>query len=234
MISKPKYTEVIEKKDLRFLESVGWSPIKIHIDYTYMNSQTNVDIKTVEFTKKVVEKTVEIYSTLLLVKRVNERVKIDQCQEVITSKLIDVKIRTEGISSDIVIFPFFDLIPGESTEAYAGCCGLDPTTSRPNAGLMAFNPYNYNITRRNAFEYYTLLVLHEINHILSFSEGLFEFYTDANYDFINLKNIVKNVTINGLPKNMIITPKVVNAAKKHFGCNSLEGVEFKLLYWWAF
>jgi len=26
---------------------------------------------------------------------------------------------------------------------------------------------------------------------------------------------------------MIVTPKVVNAARKHFGCNNLEGVELE-------
>jgi len=44
---------------------------------------------------------------------------------------------------------------------------------------------------------------------------------------IKLKKIIKNVIVNDLPKKMIVTPKVVNAARKHFGCNNLEGVELE-------
>ena len=38
---------------------------------------------------------------------------------------------------------------------------------------------------------------------------------------------MKNTTVNGINKKIIITPKVVENAKKHFGCDSLIGVELE-------
>jgi hypothetical protein len=132
-----------------------------------------------------------------------------------------------GITADIAIIPFFDLAAEKNTEAYAAPCLIDPVTKRPNGGIMAFNPSNFSIDRKNALEYYTLLVLHEINHILCFSSSLFEYFVDSNFKTLSLDKVMKNATVNDMPKQMVVTPKVVSTAQKHFGCSSLQGVELE-------
>jgi len=92
---------------------------------------------------------------------------------------------------------------------------------------MAFNPENFKKDRPNALAYYTLLTLHEFNHIFSFSSPLFEQFVDASYNTLPLSSVVKNTTVNGVQKQMIVTPKVVSLAQKHFACNSLQGVEIE-------
>lgn len=226
---KPKINSAMEgnkEENLRFLQSIPWTPINIYIDYTYLNSQTTIDAKTVDFTKKVVDNAIKIFSNILSVQRINPKLILTECAE-IPKTGINPELKTTGITADIAIIPFFDLAAEKSTEAYAAPCTMDPTTKRPNGGLMAFNPTNFIIDRKNALEYYTMLVLHEINHILCFSSGLFEYYVDSNYKYIGIDTVIKNSTVNEMPKQVIATPKVVSTAQNHFGCSALQGVEIE-------
>jgi len=223
---KPKINEAMERKDLRFLQSTAWTPIKIYIDYTYLNSQTSFDASTVSFVKSVIDNTIKVYTNLLNVQSVNPTLKVTQaCSDIPLSGISN--DLQNGVTADIAIFPFFDKKAGSSTEAYAASCLQDPTTNRPNAGIMALNPEFFKKDRPNALAYYTLLVLHEFNHIFSFSSDLFELFVDSSYKTLPLSSVVKNTTVNGVPKQMIVSPKVVSTAQKHFACPSLQGVEIE-------
>jgi len=216
-----------KEENMRFLQaSTPWSPIKIYVDYTYLNSQTTVDAKTIAFTKQVIDASIKIYSNILSVQQINPKLVLTECAE-IKSSGINVNLKTTGITADIAIIPMFDLTAEKNTEAYAAPCAVDPTTKRPNGGIMAFNPKNYIIDRQNALQYYTMLVLHEINHILCLSSSLFEYYVDSSFRLLGLDKVLKTTTVNDMPKQMIITPKVISTAQKHFGCSTLQGVELE-------
>jgi len=115
---KPKINEAMEKKDLRFLQPVDWTPINIHIDYTYLNSQTSLDSKIIEFTRKVIDTSIKIFTNILSVQKVNPILKINQCED-IPNEYIDNNLKTKGINADLVIFPYFDLKSNETFLAYA-------------------------------------------------------------------------------------------------------------------
>lgn len=226
---KPKINPAMEQskeENLRFLQSTAWSPINIYIDYTYLNTQTTIDAKTMAFTKQVVDNTIKIFSNILSVQRINPKLILAECAE-IPKTGINTDLQSKGITADIAIIPFFDLAAEKNTEAYAAPCTMDPTTKRPNGGIMAFNPKNFIIDRKNALEYYTMLVLHEINHILCLSGSLFEYFVDSSYKTLPLDKVMRNATVNEMPKQMIVTPKVVSTAQKHFGCSALQGVEIE-------
>ena len=226
---KPKINTAMEQnqeENLRFLQSSLWTPINIYIDYTYLNTQTTIDAKTIAFTRQVVDNTIKIFSNILTVQRVNPKLILTECFEIPKTSISN-ELKTSGIIADIAIIPFFDLAAEKNTEAYAAPCTMDPTTKRPNGGIMAFNPKNFVIDRKNALEYYTLLVLHEINHILCFSSNLFEYFVDSSYKTISLDKVIRNTTVNDMPKQIIVTPKVASTAQKHFGCSALEGVEIE-------
>jgi len=226
--SKPEINTLMEKKELRFLQSqVSWTPIKFYVDYTYLESQKTVDAKTVSFTKQVLNNTLAVFANLLMIQRTDPLIKVQSCFEDIPPQYINNQLKTTGISADIVIFPFFDITADELTQAYAAPCSLDPNTFRPIAGEVAFNPKNFIIDRPNALDFYTLLTLHEITHVLSFNSDLFEYFVDSNFKKIPITSIVQNITINNVSKHMIITPKVKAQAQNHFGCNSLQGVELE-------
>jgi len=224
---KPKINEAMQKNEFRFLQSTQWSPINFYIDYTYLNSQSSVDAKTIAFTKQVVENTLTIFTNILSIQRVNPKLILTSCADIQSSN-INKDLKTTGINADIAIIPFFDIAAEATTEAYAAACAMDPTTKRPNGGIMAFNPKNFIIDRKNALQYYTLLVLHEINHILSFSSELFQYFVDSNYETIPSNQIfISNVSVNDVNRQMIISPKVLSTARKHFGCSNLQGVELE-------
>jgi hypothetical protein len=228
---KPKINTAMEKeKDLRLLQQKPWEEIKIVVDYTFLDSQSGkVDQKMIDLSKKVTENCMVIFTNLLKVqKSTSKLIKLNENCDNIALSNMKKELTTNGLEGDIVIFPFFDEKAEEATEAYAAPCSMDPNNNRPIAGLMAFNPKNFKIDMKNAFEYYSLLVLHEINHILAFNSGLFEFFINPNtLAKLGLNNITKEKVVNGLKKTLIITPKVLEVARKHFNCNSLEGIELE-------
>ncbi|XP_061465001.1 leishmanolysin-like peptidase isoform X1 [Rhineura floridana] len=142
----------------------------------------------------------------------------------------------------------------ENIIAYAAYCQLEAEMDRPIAGYANLCP---NMISTQAQEFIGMLstVKHEIIHALGFSAGLFAFYHDddgnpltaryANglppfneslgvYQWSNkiVHNAVRLWDIRGnkiLLHNifLLITPKVVEEAQKHFGCPFLEGMELE-------
>ena len=124
-------------------------------------------------------------------------------------------------SKDVLLIPLIktqqDL--GENVIASASACLLESKTKRPIAGILnLLNSYKFDA--KNAEEYLQMLLIHEITHILVFSSSLFDFFNTN-------KKVYKEVTLRGERKTLIVTPKVVELARLHFGCESLEGVEIE-------
>jgi len=67
-----------------------------------------------------------------------------------------------------------------------------------------------------------MLFLHEMTHVLVFSNLLFnEFQNENNNDIITYK------VINGINRTFLSTPKVIEYAKKHFNCDNITGIELE-------
>ncbi|CAD8156751.1 unnamed protein product [Paramecium octaurelia] len=109
--------------------------------------------------------------------------------------------------------------------ARAGACRLDPTTLRPTAGSLEFNLKYFNqldFSKLSEGKWFKWIqtTIHEVTHVLGFSSGLFPYYIDPNtMQKLGVSQIVK--TQGG--RDWIILPKVVNAVKSHFGCQSAWG-----------
>jgi hypothetical protein len=84
-----------------------------------------------------------------------------------------------------------------------------------------------DFTKTNAMLYFTLLTIHEVNHIFSMNSDLFEYFIDSNGNPIPKEKVVTTSVINGESRSLIITPKVVQAARKYFGCDTMMGVELE-------
>jgi hypothetical protein len=207
----------------RFLQSTSWTPIRIYLDYTTLDAQKGqISDDLIANIKKVMTTVASSLSNLINVKASSSALKITSCSD-------EIKIGStvqSGVQADLVIFPFVDLKAAETTEASATYCGQDNTTGRPVAGYVGFNKL-MDFAQKNAMYYQSLLVFHEVNHILSFNASLFEEFVDSSNNRIPLSSVVTTSTVNGVSRNLLSTPKVVAAAKKHFGCNSLTGVELE-------
>ena len=224
---KPNFQDTYAGKDKRYLQSATWSPIRIYVDYTYMNNQTTVNLNKIAAAKAIVNQTVAMFSNIIKVKPSTSLITVstndlssNECP-VVPSQTI----QTTGVAADIIIFPFFDLKADEGTEAYAFCSTQDLTTSRPISGVIAFT--SNLVLNTNWLEYNTYLIFHEMTHVFVFSSDLFSSFIDSLGNPIPMSKIMVNSTVNGLSRTKIITPKVVAAARKHFNCPTLDGVELE-------
>jgi hypothetical protein len=98
---------------------------------------------------------------------------------------------------------------------------LDSYTNRPTIGLLIVAKettfYSYN----RVMEYFSEVFLHELTHALGFLEDMFQYYPGGYSKTIGSKEI------RGTIRPIMITPKVLEHAKKYFNCNNIDGVELE-------
>ncbi|XP_076858538.1 leishmanolysin-like peptidase [Brachyhypopomus gauderio] len=142
----------------------------------------------------------------------------------------------------------------ENIVAYAAYCQLEAELDRPIAGYANLCP-NMISTQLQEFEGMLSTVKHEIIHALGFSAGLFAFYHDddgkpltprfasglpAFNESLGLyqwsDKVIKQATrlwdIRGghmvrHEVHLMVTPRVVAEARRHFKCPILEGMELE-------
>jgi hypothetical protein len=222
--SIPKYKLDDPKGNLRFLESsTDYRPIKIHYDFTTIDQQTEIAEDIRSNIKAILKNTQYIYESLIQVKPLSFPIKLVDCDSRVT---ISKDVRNVGVDADLVIFPFIDTETEAGTEAYGASCVLATRNNRPVAGIIAFSKGLSNY-RENWMQFYTNLAFHELAHVLLFNPFLYDLFIDENGVKIPSENVYKTVNVNGLDRNMIITPKVVEAARRHYGCDSITGVELE-------
>ncbi|XP_055338736.1 leishmanolysin-like peptidase [Paramacrobiotus metropolitanus] len=140
------------------------------------------------------------------------------------------------------------------TVAYAAHCQQEMTYDRPIAGHANLCPHAIS---DNPSDIETILstVKHEILHALGFSVALFAFYRDENgsprtprdkygrpqwnselntyqWSDSTIRHIERpNWQVRGgeitRPMDLLVTPRVTEEARRHFGCNDLEGAELE-------
>ncbi|XP_019850941.1 PREDICTED: leishmanolysin-like peptidase [Amphimedon queenslandica] len=152
--------------------------------------------------------------------------------------------------TDLALYVYgVSLFCGASTIAYASSCQLEDQYDRPIAGIINFCPSNID-DDEEVFQ----VAKHEIFHVLGFSSSLYPWYrdengnprtrrdangnppTDANGDYVADESTVKMVNLTDWqtrfgPTNktvtQLVTPKVVEVGRRHFNCNTLEGVQLE-------
>ncbi len=103
----------------------------------------------------------------------------------------------------------------------------DAINGRPIFGQINFN---LNVLYTNAEEFDEILeaALHEVTHVLGFSSTYFtQFINPATGKVLPIEQVVENTTIRGFNTTIIKTPKLVEVARKHFGCPTIKGVELE-------
>ena len=129
-----------------------------------------------------------------------------------TKKNID--MLTLGI--DLVIFAKIEEMD-EYTIAAASAYYLQPTNKQPLLGIVFINT-NINFTKININNYMETTLIHEMTHILAFSNTFFE---------NTFHNIITKRDKYNILRTYINSPKVVEAARKYFNCFEIDGVELE-------
>lgn len=196
--------------------------ISFYVDYTTMDLQSRYGVAR-DLVKKTLSEVITMYENLL------EVYKMDQISlTTYETRYCDVRHTSyktrSGFDETIILFPQFTEDFDEGILAAAGACLLDRDEDgnvKPRAGIVYINS-NLNFKKPNSETYLKLLLFHELTHILVFDYDLYNYYIGYN----GISPILQK-EVNGMVRNLIATRKVVEVARKHFACDSLEGVELE-------
>ena len=195
-------------------------PFKIHMEYASLGIENLVSQQYLSNMKILLTEIAEFFSKLILSIDGDIRLNVDpavasQCYS--GSPLQFSQDVINGIYTDLIVIPVISGELPESTEAAAGPCLFLPNR-RPGLGIMYLGK-EYDFSNPLALKYVKTVIAHEMMHILGFMGVLFQTYQ-------NPPTIITK-TINGVERILISTPKILEIAKKHFGCNSIEGIEIE-------
>jgi hypothetical protein len=111
--------------------------------------------------------------------------------------------------------------------AWATTCAIAPGYgNRPVAGQVNFNPAGIS-TSPSAKAATISTVLHEMVHILGFSNTLFKFFVDKDGLPMNLSQIIQSVTLRGVTTNVFIAEPVLSRIRNFIGCPTYPGLELE-------
>ena len=198
--------------------------INIYIDYEILQSQVNNGTITSTYYNNLtnaLNETAYYFSKLLTV---DESSSIFLSEDLF-SESDDYIVRSEVnniiekyISADLILIPkVYDI--GESVDAAAYAMAIRTSNKRPILGGIILRS-SYNFTQTNAQNFLIMLLLHEVTHVLGFSNNLFKHFQTND-------TLTKTKTINGIQRNLFTGSNVIKYAKKHFGCDDIEGIELE-------
>ena len=204
--------------------------IRIYLDTEYIENQSIVN-KTVK-TKvlEVLKSAINLLQEIVLIKR--ETVKILLNSTEIQKSCDNISISNDlakgkgiGVDADLILLAkFTDNELGSNVQAAATYCFLEITTHRPLVGYVLINSSLDLSAMGNSEEYLKLLFFHEITHVLVFHPDL---WGKHYIPVLNGSKFTMTKEINGINRTLITSPNVLNAAKKHFGCSKIEGIELE-------
>ena len=198
-------------KESRHLEN-EYTPIKIKMDYTYIESQQQ-SWELIQRIEKVLNKTVSIIESLLKVQHAHFLFQPDYISKFCSVSKYSTDYLNWGINYDLVIIPYFnDSLTTSAIQAAATACIAITETLQPKMGIIMINP-KLEFSKQNSEIFLELLFLHEMSHVLIFHPSFFMFLNMLNQKLVNNEMIY-----------YISSPKVLEKARLHFGCNSIDGI----------
>ncbi len=232
-------------------------PIRIHFDTTEMEKKASADgslksgIETIK--NSVLPKVSEIWSSILSVTPVQENILVDDntCYGFIdfTSNMLE-----EGVSdTDLLIFvTAHNTINGftlcdKNALASASYCSLDQY-DRPVIGFINFCVENVNAEKNE--DAVVAIGVHELTHVLGFSDDLFKFFRDSNgkpltqrpFKKTSVKCVDGSVRSTILASDSVIkstedddgsvsfeivSPTVADIVRNHFNCEEMSGARLE-------
>ena len=201
----------------------NYRSIQIYLDTTDLNE--NINNKKLNITITALNSIVKVLQKLIEVKQLNYEIVIDENalnNWGITNYSSDL---LKGIDTDlIVLFKFIedDVNYYMSSEPKY----IDEETKRPIVGIIYITDKMFSdiFSKNNVLYYIECLLLHQFTHILGFLYQLFHNFPGG------LEKVLFSVSSDkrsNITRNYIITPKVLDFAKKYYGCENIIGVELE-------
>ena len=189
-----------------------YTPIKIKLDYSYLDSQQNSDQTRITKIKKVLDNTLTYFEKLLSVLHTDFSYQPTHFKNYCKIPVFGSDYNSWGYDNDLIIIPYFSDTLQSSVLAAATACVAISETMEPKMGVIMINP-NLDFSYTNSERFLTMLFLHEISHVLIFHQAF----------FFSL-NMISEQQKNGETIYYIKTPNVLKKAKLHYNCNSISGI----------
>ena len=189
--------------------SNGYRPMKIKVDYAYLESQNLLSSTDLNSLKKIFEETTNYISLLLSVEHIDIYLNSIIIEEYCTIS----KVSPEIINSDfdLLIFPLIDTTMDKLILASASHCLSLKQNLMPKAGLVYLNK-NLVLTKKDSSLYIKYILFHELSHVLGFNPWI-------------IKELNLAYTKNGL--TYINSERVLQKARQHFNCPTIEGIQLE-------
>jgi hypothetical protein len=189
-----------------------YKPIKIKMDYTYLESQQSSTDLT-DRLKTILDKTVSDIESLLSVQHSNFLYQPSYISKFCGIPKFSDDYLSWGNIYDLVIIPYFnDSLVSSSILAAATACVAITDTLQPKMGIIMINP-KLEFSKQNTDKFLELLFLHEMSHVLIFHPSFFLFLDMLSQKVINREMVY-----------YIKSPKVVEKARLHFNCDTIDGI----------
>ena len=229
-------TEKELNNNKRKLSSNENVPLNIIIDNKYMSYQLQnhvISDKVYDLILNALNKAASMLNSILSIdvaKDVDDEIigiPIDK-GDIIDNCFLGTNLYTESLlendvipGDSVIIYPrFHDFEQGEKKNilSSASFCYRDSANPyRPLAGFIYIeqNITNIEMRKKNIDKYYTMILLHELTHILVFDKELLDVSIFEEIEILEQNRII------------ITSPKVKEMAKRHFGCPHLKGIEIE-------
>lgn len=210
----------LSEEELRNLADAPVGPIRIVFDTSLLSSS---DPKILTIKNELLPVAQNFLSRRIQVKQRQNLLSIPKyINDCIRQPISPQHKEPKGIVGDLLIYVTTGYESG-SALAWAGSCLLDPDFNRPYVGRINFNLAKF--TGEDSFESQVDTTIHELTHVLGFSDGWFKYFRLNGQPYTNPITTVANRRSGR--KTLLTTPNVLKYAREYFRCPDLEGVELE-------
>jgi len=188
-----------------------YTPINIKVDMTYLKSQNILNDEKLKNLEEIFEEVTGYFKAILSVQKI---IIEEDLSQYINERCGISKFDLGDNNFDLLILPKISDDLNKNILA-AGTPCLSLKNHKPIAGIIEINK-NLSLEKTNFKYYMKNLLFHELSHVLAFHP----------YFFTNL-NLISTKNIDGQQYTYINSPKVIEKAKLHFGCDNIKGVQLE-------
>jgi len=224
-LPRPKIQSILpinntSNQNLRTLSS--YHPLKIYVDYEPI--ENSLLEETLNSIKSAFDLSLSIFQQLLSISNDGrytfEAHQINSAHSTFTADEVPYLLEnSKNIDADLFLIVSINTLGNAQARAYPII--KDKNTNRPILGVVELNTAIDTFTK-NHIIFISNLLLHEISHVLAFNSDLFPYFNKLP----NLQQTVSDIEINGIKRQLLRTPKVVEKAMQHFNTDLL-GVELE-------
>ena len=225
-LPRPKIQSILpinntSNQNLRTLSS--YHPLKIYVDYEPI--ENSLLEETLNSIKSAFDLSLSIFQQLLSISNDGrytfEAHQINSAHSTFTADEVPYLLEnSKNIDADLFLIVSINTLGNAQARAYPII--KDKNTNRPILGVVELNTAIDTFTK-NHIIFISNLLLHEISHVLAFNSDLFPYFNKLP----NLQQAVSDIEINGIKRQFLSTPKVVEKANQHFNTDCLLGVELE-------